>query len=68
MKATNDFNQSIPTTIITSYLFTNPVNLSNLHQSWFMNKTKNTLSNLDIAAEIYSASIQSNFSYVNQKE
>jgi hypothetical protein len=33
-----------------------------------MNKTKTPLSNLNIAAEIYFASIGGIFSYVNQKE
>ena len=60
----NDFNQSIPSTIIT-LLFENPVNLSNLHQSWFMNKTQKSSSNLNVATEIYIAHIRRNFSYVN---
>jgi hypothetical protein len=59
----SDFNQSIP--IITmNILFPSFVNLSNLHQSWFMNRT-NSLSNIEVAAEIYIASIQSNYSYVS---
>jgi hypothetical protein len=64
-KTTDDFNQSIPTRIIT-ILFTNPVNLSNLHQSWLINKTRKSSSNLMVAIEIYFASIQPNFTYVNE--
>ena len=63
-KSKNDFNQTIPTTII-NLLFDNPTNLSNLHQSWFMDKTENSTSNFDVAVEIYLASMQRNFSYVN---
>lgn len=62
----NDFNQSIPSRII-ALLFENPVNLSNLHQLWFMNKTQKASSYLDVATEIYYAFIQRNFSYVNWK-
>jgi hypothetical protein len=62
---TISFNQSIPLATIT-LLFTNPVNLSNLHQPWFMNKT-NSLSNILVAAEIYLVSIQANSSYVNRE-
>ena len=65
-KSTNDFNQSIPSIII-GLLFENPVNLSNLHQSWFMNKTQKSSSNLNVAIEIYYAAIRRNFSYVNRK-
>jgi len=32
-----------------------------------MNKTRKSSSNLNVATEIYFASIQTNFSYVNQK-
>jgi hypothetical protein len=60
---TSDFNQSIPLITI-NILFSSFVNLSNLHQSWFMNRT-NSLSNIEVAAEIYIASIQSNYSYVS---
>jgi len=65
-KSANDFNRSIPSSIITS-LFENPVNLSNLHQSWFMNKTRKSSSNLNVATEIYYAAVQRNFSYVSWK-
>ncbi|CAF0829832.1 unnamed protein product [Rotaria sordida] len=63
----NDFNQTIPTVIITD-LFANPISLSNLHQFWFMNKTQNSLSNLEVASEIYYVSRQRNFSYSYQSE
>lgn len=66
-KTTNDFNRSIPTEII-NILFSNPVHLSNLHQSWLMNKTQRVISNLNIAIEIYLASRQTNFSYAYQSE
>ncbi len=66
-KTTNDFNQSIPAEIIT-ILFSNSVHLSNLHQSWFMNKTRASISNLNVAIEIYLASIRTNFSYAYQSE
>ncbi len=62
-ETTADFNQSIPSSIIDS-LFSNPVNLSNLHQPWFINRT-NSLSNINVAAEIYLSSIETNFSYVS---
>jgi hypothetical protein len=64
-ETTIDFNQTIPSIIITN-LFFNPVNLSNLHQSWFINRT-NSLSNINVATEIYLSSIQSSFSYVNMR-
>lgn len=64
-KSANDFSQTIPSTIIDN-LFSSPVNLSNLHQSWLINRT-NTLSNLDVIFEIYFVSIQSNYSYVKKK-
>jgi hypothetical protein len=62
-KTTSDFNQSIPSTTI-DILFTNPVNLSNLHQSWLINRT-NSLSNIQVAAEIYISSIVPGYSYVS---
>ncbi|CAF4288810.1 unnamed protein product, partial [Rotaria sp. Silwood2] len=46
---------------IISLLFTNPVNLINLHQTWFMNGTKNCSSYLNLSMEIYFASIQKKF-------
>ncbi|CAF0854184.1 unnamed protein product [Adineta ricciae] len=57
----SDFNQSIPVSIINS-LFSNSVNLSNLHQKWFMNRTE-SVSNLFVAAEVYFASIQTDYTY-----
>jgi hypothetical protein len=62
-KTTSDFNQTIPIAII-NILFSNPVNVTNLHQSWFMNRT-NSLANIFVAAEIYYASLQTNYVYVN---
>ncbi|CAF1162270.1 unnamed protein product [Adineta steineri] len=66
-KSTNDFNQSIPTTIINT-LFQNPVGLSNLHQSWFMNHTKRSESNLNIIIQISYSRSQKNFSFSYQSE
>ncbi|CAF4378814.1 unnamed protein product, partial [Adineta steineri] len=66
-KSTNDFNQSIPTAIINT-LFQNPVGLSNLHQSWFMNHTKRSESNLNILIQISYSRLQKNFSYSYQSE
>ncbi|CAF1011818.1 unnamed protein product [Rotaria sordida] len=63
---TKDFNQSIPATTL-NILFTNPVNLSNLHQSWLINRT-NSLSNTDVAIEIFIVSLQSNYVYSYQTE
>jgi hypothetical protein len=60
---TIDFNQSIPIELI-DILFSNPVNLSNLHQPWFINQT-NSLSNLEVAAQIYISLIIPNYSYVS---
>ncbi|CAF3364219.1 unnamed protein product [Rotaria sp. Silwood2] len=62
----NDFNQSIPITIMT-ILFSNPVNVSNLHQPWFINRT-NSLSNINVAAEIFFASLQTNYAYSYQSD
>ena len=59
---TNIFNQSIPITII-NILFTNPVSLTNLHQSWLINRTT-SLSNLNVAAEIYVSSVLPSYSLV----
>lgn len=61
-KTANNFNQSIPISLIT-ILFSNPVNLTNLHQPWFIGRSE-TLSNFDVAAEIYVASIVPFYSYV----
>ncbi|CAF4578630.1 unnamed protein product [Rotaria socialis] len=63
----NDFNQSIPNTIITA-LFENPINLTNLHQSWFLNQTHNSLSNLAVAAQIYLTSMQTGLAYSYQSD
>ena len=62
-KTANDFNQSIPAVTI-SILFASPVNLSNLHQPWFMNRT-DSLSNINVVVEIYLASLQPNYAYVS---
>lgn len=59
---TNIFNQSIPITII-NILFSYPVNLTNLHQSWLVNRTR-SLSNVDVAAEIYVSSVLPGYSVV----
>lgn len=59
-----EFNQSIPNRIIVA-LFSNPVHLTNLHQRWFINQTNSLLPNLAVAAQIYFATLQNNFSYVN---
>ncbi|UJR15712.1 hypothetical protein I4U23_002647 [Adineta vaga] len=64
-KSMNDFNQTIPNKIITN-LFENSVNLSNLHQAWFINKTEKHTSNFNVAIEIYSALLWSNFTYSYQ--
>lgn len=64
-KTTSDFNQTIPANTL-AILFAQPVNLSNLHQPWFINRT-DSLSNIDVAAEIYLSMIRSNFSYVNHR-
>ena len=66
-KTTNDFNQSIPIEIIT-ILFANPVNLSNLHQSWLMKRTRRSVSNIQVATEIILVSNRANFSRVYQAE
>ena len=63
-KTSGDFNQTIPAAILQD-LFENPVNLSNLHQTWFMNKTQKYTSNIDVAIEIYLASVRPNNSYVD---
>ncbi|CAF4091856.1 unnamed protein product, partial [Adineta steineri] len=65
-KTSNDFNQSIPQTTI-NILFSNPINLTNLHQPWLMNRT-DSLSNVNVALEIYFASLQTNYSYVYRSE
>jgi hypothetical protein len=62
-KTTSDFNQSIPIATI-NILFSNPINLSNLHQPWLMNRT-NSLTNLNVASEIFLASLQTNYTYVS---
>ncbi|CAM4887474.1 unnamed protein product [Rotaria socialis] len=63
-KTTSDFNQSIPIAT-TNILFSNPINLSNLHQPWLMNRT-NSLTNLNVASEIFLASLQPNYTYSYQ--
>ena len=62
-KTLNDFNQTIPAAIIKN-LFDNAVNLSNLHQAWFMNKTVKYTSNINVAIEIYLASVRPKNFYV----
>ncbi|CAM4819705.1 unnamed protein product [Rotaria magnacalcarata] len=66
-KDQNNFSQSIPNIIIKA-LFENPIDLANLHQSWFLNQTHNSLSNLAVAAQIYLASIQTGFAYSYQSD
>jgi hypothetical protein len=63
-RTTNDFNQTIPATTI-NILFSNPVNLTNLHQPWFMTG-RGSLSNIFVAAQIYYASLQPSYPYVNK--
>ncbi|CAF3834044.1 unnamed protein product [Rotaria magnacalcarata] len=65
-KTTSDFNQSIPIATI-NILFSNPINLSNLHQPWLMNRT-NSLTNLNVASEIFLTSLQTNYTYSYQSE
>ncbi|CAF1095920.1 unnamed protein product [Adineta ricciae] len=64
-KTLNNFNQTIPTAIIKN-LFENAVNLSNLHQRWFMNKTAKYTSDINVAIEIYLASVRPNNFYSYQ--
>ena len=66
-KTVDDFNQTVPTEVI-DVLFSNPVNLTNLHQLWFMNRRRTSVSNINVAIEIYLASIRTNFSYEYQSE
>ena len=61
-KTSKDFNQSAA---LIAALFANPVNLSNLHQSWFMKKNQTSQSNTNVALEIYVAFLQPNSSYVS---
>lgn len=63
-KTSNDFNQSAA---LIAALFANPVNLSNLHQSWFMKKNQTSQSNGNVAVEIYVAFLRPNSSYVSAK-
>ncbi|CAF1395035.1 unnamed protein product [Rotaria sp. Silwood1] len=65
-KIINNFNQSI-SIIILNILFTNPINLSNLHQSWLINTT-NSLSNINVAAEIVFIPSQTDYSSSYQSE
>ncbi|UJR30912.1 hypothetical protein I4U23_018422 [Adineta vaga] len=65
-KTSSDFTQSIPISTI-NILFSNAVNLSNLHQTWLMNRTA-SLSNLDVAVEIFFESIQTNSTYFYRSE
>lgn len=65
-RTTNNFNQSIPNSVLQS-LFSNPVNLTNLHQPWFMNRT-NSFSTFAVALEIGMNSIQPNLNYVRRVE
>ena len=62
-QTTRNFNQTIPANTLT-ILFAKPVNLSNLHQPWLINRT-NSLSNIEVASEIYRSILQPNSSIVN---
>jgi hypothetical protein len=63
LKTSADFNQPIPNTIVQA-LFMNPVNLSNLHQPWLIDRAV-SLPTAAVATEIVFVSLQQNFSYVN---
>jgi hypothetical protein len=58
----DDFNQTLPMNIAQA-LFINPVNLSNLHQSWFIERN-NQLSTINVLTEIYLEYLQINTNYV----